>query len=115
MENEIVSSSNVSNSTVDSAASIAPILLVNFIGTLGYSIILPFLIVLVLRLGGNELVYGIMGATYSLFQFIGAPIMGRWSDKFGRKRILLLSQTGTFLAWGLFIIALLIPTRNCLK
>jgi MFS family permease len=89
--------------------SIFPILLVNFIGTLGYSIILPFLIILVLKFGGNELMYGIMGATYSFFQLIGAPILGKWSDRYGRKKILLLSQAGTFLAWVLFIFALLLP------
>ena len=89
--------------------SLFPILLVNFIGTLGYSIILPFLIILVIRFGGDELMYGIMGATYSFFQLIGAPILGNWSDRYGRKKILLLSQAGTFLAWILFIVALLIP------
>ena len=93
-------------------AHIFPILLVNFIGTLGYSIILPFLIVIVIKFGGNELIYGIMGATYSFFQFIGAPLLGKWSDKFGRKKILLLSQIGTFLAWVLFIIALRIPNTS---
>ncbi|MDN5200929.1 MFS transporter [Fulvivirgaceae bacterium BMA10] len=98
--------------SITSKASIFPILLVNFIGTLGYSIILPFLIVLVIKLGGNELIYGIMGATYSFFQLIGAPILGKWSDNFGRKKILLLSQAGTFLAWVLFIIALRIPNTT---
>jgi len=89
--------------------SLFPILLVNFTGTLGYSIILPFLIILVLRFGGNEIIYGAMGATYSFFQLIGAPILGRWSDSFGRKKVLLLSQAGTFLAWVLFVVALTIP------
>jgi len=98
--------------SVPRKTSIFPILLINFIGTLGYSIILPFLIVLVIRLGGNELIYGIMGATYSFFQLIGAPILGKWSDKFGRKKILLVSQGGTFLAWILFIIALRIPNKT---
>jgi len=88
-----------------------PILMVNFIGTFGYSIVLPFLIVLVLSLGGNELSYGVLGATYSLFQFIGAPILGNWSDKYGRKKILLLSEAGTFIGWGIFLIALLLPNH----
>ena len=96
-------------------ATIFPILLVNFIGTLGYSIILPFLIVLVLKFGGNELIYGILGATYSFFQFIGAPILGKWSDKFGRKKVLLLSQGGTFLAWLLFVLALRLPTTEIMN
>ncbi len=91
--------------------SIMPILLVNFIGTFGYSIVLPFLIVLVLALGGNELTYGVLGATYSFFQLIGAPILGNWSDRYGRKKILLLSEGGTFIGWLIFLVALLLPDR----
>ncbi|MCH8073671.1 MAG: hypothetical protein IIA09_17200 [Proteobacteria bacterium] len=56
----------------------------NFVGTPGFSIVVPFLVFLVTKWGGNALVYGLMGATYSAFQLIGAPILGRWSDKYGR-------------------------------
>lgn len=92
--------------------SLYPILTVNFVGTLGFSVVLPFLVFLVTRLGGNAFVYGVMGATYSFFQLIGAPILGRWSDRFGRKRILLLSQLGTLTAWGIFIVALMLPVTS---
>lgn len=88
---------------------LAPLLLVNFIGTLAYSIVLPFLVFLVTRLGGNALIYGLIGATYPLFQFVGAPLMGLWSDRLGRKRVLLLSQGGTFIAWLVFCGAQLLP------
>ena len=91
--------------------SIFPILLVNFVGTLGFSIILPFMVVLVLSMHGNALSYGFLGATYSFFQFIGAPILGNWSDKIGRKKILLLSELGTFIGWGIFLIALFVPAH----
>jgi MFS transporter, DHA1 family, tetracycline resistance protein len=86
-----------------------PVLLVNFIGTLGFSIVLPFLVFLVLRLGGNPLVYGLVGAAYPAFQLIGAPILGRWSDRHGRRKILLLSQAGTLLSWVIFAVALFLP------
>ena len=86
-----------------------PIMLVNFIGTLGFSIVLPFLVFLVMKFGGNSIVYGLLAATYPAFQLIGAPILGRWSDIYGRKKILLLSNAGTAIGWTLFLFALIFP------
>src|SRR5262249_58323566 len=92
-------------------SSIFPILSVNFVGTLGFSIVLPSLVFLVTRFGGNDLVYGFVGATYSFFQLIGAPILGRWSDRYGRRRILLLSAAGTLVSWVVFLAAIGFPRR----
>ena len=89
-----------------------PILLVNFIGTLGFSIVLPFLVFLVKDFGGNAIIYGMLGATYSAFQLIGAPLLGKWSDVYGRKKVLLLSNAGTLVGWILFFIALLLPDQK---
>ena len=95
--------------------SLYPILAVNFVGTLGFSVVLPFLIFLVTKFGGNAVIYGIMGATYSAFQLIGAPILGRWSDIYGRRKILLLSQAGTLISWCIFLTALYLPIDELLK
>lgn len=89
-----------------------PLLLINFIGALGYSVILPFLVYLIKDFGGNAVIYGIIGAVYPLFQFIGAPLLGSWSDRVGRKRVLLVSQAGTFISWVIFIIAFAVPITN---
>ncbi|MDY9926065.1 MFS transporter [Methanosarcina sp.] len=86
-----------------------PLYTITFIGTLGFGIILTFLVFLVTEYGGNALVYGILASTYPAFQLIGAPILGRWSDLYGRKKILLLSQAGTLLAWVIFLVALFFP------
>ena len=88
---------------------LAPILAVNFIGTLGFSIVLPFLVYLVTRWGGSPLVYGLLGATYSAFQLVGAPILGRLSDSRGRRKVLLYSQLGTLASWVIFAVAFLLP------
>ena len=89
-----------------------PILLVTFIDMLGMSVVLPFLVVIVLKMGGNALTYGLLGATYSVFQLIGAPLLGNWSDSSGRKKILLISEIGTFIGWMIFIVGLLIAPSN---
>ena len=95
--------------------SLFPLLLINFIGTLGFSIVLPFLVFLVIDLGGNAIVYGILNATYPAFQLIGAPILGRSSDIYGRKKILLLSHGGTLAGWVIFLFALFLPVNNLLN
>jgi MFS transporter, DHA1 family, tetracycline resistance protein len=92
--------------------SLFPILLINFIGTLGFSIVLPFLVFLVTDFGGNAIVYGMLAATYPALQLIGAPILGRLSDIYGRKKILLLSHGGTLAGWVIFLIALILPIQN---
>lgn len=92
--------------------SLFPLLLINFTGTLGFSIVLPFLVFLVTDLGGNAVVYGLLAATYPAFQLMGAPILGRWSDIYGRKKILLLSHGGTLAGWAIFLVALYLPNEN---
>jgi len=89
-----------------------PLLLINFIGTLGFSIVLPFLVFLVMDFGGNAIVYGILAAVYPAFQLVGAPILGRWSDIYGRKKILLVSHAGTLIGWLFFLFALFLPIEN---
>lgn len=92
-----------------------PLLAVNFIGTLGYSLVVPFLVYIVARFGGNEIIYGILGATYSFFQLFGAPILGKYSDIYGRRKVLFISQLGTLLSWVLFFVTLLIPVSTLMK
>ena len=89
--------------------SLLPLLVVNFIGTVGFSLVLPFLVFLVTDWGGNAFVYGLAGATYSIFQLVGAPVLGRWSDRYGRRKILLLSQAGTLVSWLVFLTAFGLP------
>ncbi|MEQ8453018.1 MAG: MFS transporter [Sandaracinaceae bacterium] len=90
-------------------SSFGPILAVHFLGTLGFSLAIPFLVFIVTDLGGAAWTYGLVGATYSAFQLFGAPWLGRWSDRAGRRPVLVASQVGTLLAWLLFFGALSLP------
>ncbi len=60
----------------------------------------------------EAVIFGILSATYPAFQLIGAPILGRWSDNYGRKKILLLSNAGTLVGWILFLVALFLTKEN---
>lgn len=91
------------------------ILIVNFSGSLGFSLVIPFLVILVQRFGGNAFVYGIIGAIYSVFQLIGSPLLGKWSDTYGRKPMLVISQIGNVVGWSIFLLALLLPITPFMK
>ncbi len=86
-----------------------PLYLVNFIGVLGFSMVIPFMYILIDRLDGSPVMYGLISASYPAFQLIGAPLLGRWSDKIGRKKVLVISQVGTFISWIVLLFSLYIP------
>lgn len=75
---------------------ILPIFVIVLIDLLGLTIIIPLLPLYATAYGASPLVIGLLGAAYPLMQFLGAPLLGRLSDKYGRKPILVISQIGTF-------------------
>ncbi len=75
------------------------IILVVFIDLLGFSLILPLLPYYAETFKASQTVTGILIASYALMQLIGAPILGRLSDRFGRRPVLLISVFGTFLGF----------------
>ncbi len=74
---------------------ILPVLVIVLVDLMGLSIIIPLLPLYAARFGASPLMIGILQATYPIMQFLGAPILGRLSDRFGRKPILIVSQIGT--------------------
>jgi MFS family permease len=46
---------------------------------------------------------GLLGSLYSLLQFAFAPVWGRLSDRFGRRRVLLFTVAGTALSYLLWV------------
>ncbi len=75
------------------------ILLVVFIDLLGFSLILPLLPYYAETFNASKFTTGLLIAVYALMQLIGAPILGRLSDRFGRRPVLLVSVFGTFLGF----------------
>ena len=75
------------------------IFIVVFVDLLGFGLILPLLPYYAETFGANPLIIGFLVASYAAASLIGAPILGRLSDRFGRRPILLLSVAGTFLGY----------------
>jgi MFS transporter, DHA1 family, tetracycline resistance protein len=82
------------------------VFLIVFIDLVGFGIFLP-----------NQQYYGqtfgitnvfyltLLGPAYSIFQFIFAPIFGKWSDRAGRRRVLIVSQCGTLVGYAILFLA----------
>lgn len=85
-----------------------------FINMLGVGIILPLLpyYVKIIEQSSNPLladnralIVGALVASYSLCQFLFAPVLGALSDRFGRRPVLLISIGGTALSYMLLGLA----------
>ena len=74
---------------------VLPIIVIVLVDLIGLSIIVPLMPYFAARFSATPLSIGILQATYPLMQFIGTPILGRLSDRFGRRPILIVSQIGT--------------------
>jgi DHA1 family tetracycline resistance protein-like MFS transporter len=88
---------------------VLPIICIVLVDLMGLSIIIPLLPLFAARFGATPLIIGILQATYPMMQFIGTPILGGLSDRFGRKPILLFSQLGTFAGFVLLGFATTLP------
>ncbi len=86
-------------------ARLINIFIVVFVDLLGFSLILPLLPYYAEKFGASATVIGLLTASYAAASLIGAPLMGRLSDRFGRRRILLLSVAGTFIGFLLLGLA----------
>ncbi|MFH0772957.1 MAG: MFS transporter [bacterium] len=75
------------------------IFLIVFVDLLGFGIVLPLLPYIAEKYQASPLTIGILGATYSLFQLIAGPLLGRLSDRYGRKKLLAISQIGSAIGY----------------
>ncbi|BCY17489.1 tetracycline resistance MFS efflux pump [Leptolinea sp. HRD-7] len=76
-----------------------------FVDMLGFSLILPLLPYYAESFGASAAVVGFLVASYAAAQLIGSPILGRLSDRYGRRPVLLFSVAGTFTGFLLLAFA----------
>lgn len=80
-----------------------PIFLTVFVDVLGLTLMLPLLPFYAKEFVASPLVITSLAASYAACQLVAGPILGGLSDRVGRKRVLMVSQTGTL--FGFLLIA----------
>ena len=80
-----------------------------FIDLVGFGIVIPVLPLYAKHFGASELTAGLLLGVYSLMQCICAPLLGRLSDRIGRRPVLLASIAGTAIGFVLMGLARSLP------
>ena len=84
-----------------------PILLIVFTNILGAGVIMPILPLFAEgQFNGTVIQITLLSSAFFAAQFLAAPVLGRLSDRFGRRPVLIVSQIGTVLAFVMFIFAI---------
>ncbi|MDX1435624.1 MAG: MFS transporter [Anaerolineales bacterium] len=81
------------------------IFLIVFVDLLGFGLILPLVPFIADEFGASATAIGVIIAAYPAMQMIGAPILGRMSDRFGRRPILLISILGSGIGYVMLAFA----------
>jgi MFS family permease len=85
--------------------SILVIFLTVFIDLVGFGVVVPMLPLYVRDFGAHGYVIGVIFAVYSAMQFVFSPIWGRFSDRIGRRPVLLMSTAGACVSYVIFALA----------
>jgi len=79
------------------------------VDSLSYALVLPVLPFTLRGMGAGALVVALVFSAFSACQFVAAPLLGRASDRWGRRRVLVVSQVGTLAG---FVVLYLARTPN---
>ena len=85
--------------------SLVPTFIVVAVDATGMGIILPLLPFYSQRLGATPFLVGALVSVYAVCQLVAGPIVGILSDRYGRRKVLLVSQLGTLAGFVLLALA----------
>lgn len=83
-------------------ATLGIVFLIVFIDLVGFGIVIPILPLYAEKFGPSPVLFGLLMASYSAMQFVFAPILGRLSDHYGRRPVLLVSLAGSAVGYVMF-------------
>lgn len=83
-------------------SALATVFLIVVIDLLGFGIVLPLLPFYAQEFSASAVTIGLLYSVYSFMQLIFSPIWGSWSDRVGRRPIMLMSTFGAVIAYIIF-------------
>ena len=89
--------------------ALGAVFLVVLVDLLGFGIVLPLLPYTAAQFNATPLAVGLLYSIYSFSQLIFSPIWGNWSDKIGRRPIMLVSTAGSAGSYLLFAFSHSLP------
>jgi DHA1 family tetracycline resistance protein-like MFS transporter len=81
------------------------IFLTVFVNLVGFGIIIPLLPFYAETFGASPVVIGLLFAAFSVTQLIAAPALGVFSDRWGRRPVLIFSLVGTVISFAMLAVA----------
>ncbi len=84
---------------------LAIIFLTIFVNLVGFGIIVPLLPFYAETFGASPVVIGLLFAVFSICQLVAAPLLGDWSDRYGRRPVLIFSLAGTVVSFVMLALA----------
>ncbi|WP_445221621.1 MFS transporter [Bradyrhizobium sp. Pa8] len=91
--------------TGESTLTLVPTFVVVAVDATGMGIILPLLPFYSQRLGATPFLLGALISAYAACQLVAGPVVGMLSDRYGRRKVLVVSQIGTFIGFILLALA----------
>jgi predicted MFS family arabinose efflux permease len=88
----ILINQNIMNKTIFTLA------VISFLNALSFTILIPTIYPLALYFGLSDFQASFLATIYAISQFISTPIIGKLSDQYGRKPLLVISLIGTVIA-----------------
>jgi len=81
------------------------IFLTILVNLIGFGIIIPLLPFYAQTFGASPLTIGLLFGSFSLAQLFASPVLGHWSDKWGRRPVLIFSLVGTVISFVMLAVA----------
>lgn len=81
------------------SSALIPIFLIVLVDVFGLTLVLPLQAIYAESLGASPLEATMLVSVFAVCQLVASPLLGAWSDRVGRKKVLLFSQAGAVLGY----------------